>query len=272
MRQSLFTCFLCFLLSGSFIHEVHTSEEQDAKQQAKALLNHLQAVGDHFYADRVQIVGLEFDAISARVRVENSILHITDITAQLYGGTAKAQIDISMVDGTIDIALDISSLQLDQFLTRYGSMETPPVGSISGTVQLHLPKGIGNLLVGRADLQMTGGNVVSLGSVTDVLMGNPGADKNQDTAKAVIQIANRHATFEEFTIKNPSVNLFGTGSIAFDGQTNITFSPHTKPGYLRFLPIAGDILRWGIGNVTESIGRFQVKGHISNPQFIARPF
>ena len=138
-------------------------------------------------------------------------------------------------------------------------------------MSLNLPRGIGNLLTGSAELEMSGGNVVSLGAVTNFFMGNPAADKNQDTARASIRIENRQAIFEEFVINNPSVNLFGSGSIAFNGQTNIIFSPHTKPGYLRFIPLAGNILSWGIGSVTESIGRFQIRGHISNPEFVARP-
>ena len=127
-------------------------------------------------------------------------------------------------------------MHLDQFLTRFASMEKPAKWPHQRNGQPPSAQGIGNLLVGRAELSMREGNVVSLGSVTNVLVGNPGAEINQDTAKAILNIANRHATFEEFTINNPSVELFGTGSIAFDGQTDIVFSPHTKPGYCAFYP------------------------------------
>jgi uncharacterized protein involved in outer membrane biogenesis len=261
--------YCCF---ASSLAAEDKSSADAATDLPKALLDHLLVSGEQLYAGRVEIVGLEFDTLSASMELKEGVLYLNNIESRMYGGTAQATVAITLEDGSIDIDLRFNDMRLDQFLTCFAGMETPPSGRINGSAKLNLPRGIGNLLVGRAELSMSEGNVISLGTITNALMGNPGAADFQDTAEVVINIANRHATFESFTINNPSVKLFGSGSIAFDGQTNIVFSPHTKPGYLRFLPLAGDILSWGIGSVTESIGRFQVTGHISNPKFTARPF
>ena len=69
--------------------------------------------------------------MTSRMEVKDGHLHINDLTAKMYGGTAQAAVAIALDDGTIDIALDITDMNLDQFLTRFASMETPP-GLISG--------------------------------------------------------------------------------------------------------------------------------------------
>lgn len=265
MIQRLGLLLLLMLSIPSLGH----GEEESARNP---LVDHLLAIGPGIHADRVVVTDLEFEDISGQASIEEGKLYLRQLNGRMYQGQAQGEVVIDLHDGTIDISLAVQNMDLADFLMRYAGMEDPPTGTISGTVNLQLPQGVGNLMHGQAHLTMEQGNVVTIGGLTNLLIGNPVAAQNQDRAEAQITIAERHAVFDSFVINSPAVTLFGSGSIEFNGHTDIIFSPRSKPGYLNVIPLAGDILSWTIGRVTRSVGRFRVTGHISNPQFIARPF
>ncbi|TVR42450.1 MAG: hypothetical protein EA402_11635 [Planctomycetota bacterium] len=240
--------------------------------RAVPIIRHLLARGPRLHANRIEVTDLEFEHVTGEARIADGWLHLEQLRGRMYGGRAEGHVSISLGDGSIHIQLQVHGMLLDEFLLRYAGVEDPPAGIIHGEVRLVMPEAVGNLMHGQADLRMEQGDVVTMGALTTLILGSATARRGQDSARARIRIADRHATFEEFIITSPSVRLIGSGHIAFDGSTDIIFSPRSTPGYLNLIPVAGTILSWTIGRFTRSVGRFRVTGHISNPQFIARPF
>ena len=107
--------------------QAEQAEQSNAtKELAKALIKHLKGSGEHVYADRVRVVGAEFDAVTGTMVLEDGILYINDIEARFYGGTAQAAVTVNVLDGTVTAKISFENLQLNQFLTRYGNVESPP--------------------------------------------------------------------------------------------------------------------------------------------------
>lgn len=251
---------------------VETALEPETNEQRHPLVDHLMATSDAAHADRVVVADLEFEDVAGKLQLRDGKLLLHDLEGRAYGGRAHGQFSIDLHDGSMHIKLRVENLRLEEFLLRFGGVEDAPSGRISGDIDLHLPQGVANLMHGELKLSLRDGDIVSVGMITDILVGSPLSSRGNDRAEAHIRIENRHAIMQDFTITSPSVRLIGQGTVAFDGSTDIIMSPHTTPGYLKMVPLLGDVISWTLGQASGTLGRFRISGHISNPQFTNRPF
>lgn len=218
------------------------------------------------HADRLVMRRLEFTDVTAVGGVEEGMLKLRDMRADVYGGIATGEIDIRLDNGDITFRLSVENADVEEFLKRWAGMASPEYsGKIDGRIELHFPDSFVAKLTGRAEATVRDGNLLSMPWLAQVFLGNPAAKKGNDWVRARVSIGDRAAYITELLAEGPSMKVTGTARIGFNGMVDGTFYPYTTPLVLKAVPLLGDVLTSMVGSVTSRVARMRVSGHISSP-------
>jgi len=233
----------------------------------------LHFAGRGLHANAVQVLGMLFTDVVGDLSLQDRLLSATNIRARAYGGEVRAHLSVTE-DETVQINLAFEDLDIADFIRRVGRTESDFYGRADGDVELVFPKGAVATLHGSGQVRFRDATLASMPGIAKLLIGDP-VDGGKDQGSVDFRIDGGMVLLDRIKIDNPSLHLRGSGTIGFDGETDIVLLPNTRPWVfepVRWIPGVGhgwDAV-WGL--INESLGPLHIEGHIRDPSVFFRPW
>lgn len=227
--------------------------------------------GEGVQVEHMTLLDMDFHDVVTSPQIADGVLTLGNLGARAYGGQVTGSMTVSLQKGDINLALDVRDLRLGTFLQGYVGIDGYD-GIIDGHLELHLPQGTWSKATGRGTLRLRGGRVIQAPGLAKLLFGDPGAVDGRDRGWASFTIKKGVIRFEQAVIDNDSFHVLVKGQILAKGGLDLQISPFAKLDHFGMLPGIGDLAGFLLSRLTGRIARFDVTGHISNPQLSSDPF
>ncbi len=164
---------------------------------------------------------LHFNNVTARLLFAEERLKLSDVRAELFGGTIKGEADISTRKGKPGHVASLRFSDVDfSSLTKLYFDYDDSKGKLNGTYNFNGRGDDGRLMRGEGDLTITDGNVFAipfLGPFSDILSKIiPGLGYNRaHRASSSFAIAEGIITTKDFLIEGKGFSMIGDGRIWF---------------------------------------------------------
>ena len=178
---------------------------------------------------------------------------------------------IGIDSGDVDLQLQLVDFRLGVFLSRFADVEDIR-GNVNGQLTLRLPNGSWEKASGTGELILQRGAVLDLPAMALVLLGKRSTSVGTDEGYIRFRIDKGTVTLERMLLDTEHMVISGSGTISPSGHLRITLRPVAKLEHLRAVPAVGDVARWLLGSLTKTVSRVDVRGSISDPQLLYRPF
>jgi len=217
---------------------------------------------------QIPIESLDIDA-----RLASGTLDIASIQAQTLGGSIQAD-GRAVFGGDASLAWNITGVRLRELLASRPADQPPSLAGImasSGRVRFPLDApttgitGAGNIDIqqGRLAKVPVLTNLVEVMEATRMLRG----DTFRDTFASPMTFSPAGVTLDAFEFTTPAVNARGSGTIGFAGSLDMRVNGGPVEALQKQLGDFGKIL----GNLTDSVITYRIKGTVSEPKVTVQP-
>jgi len=229
--------------------------------------------GEVLHANRLTYLGLEFHDVVAEPRLSDDVLTFAKCSAKAYGGRATATISIDLAQEVQTYRLDVTDIDLVPLIAQFTGGDDGTRGKIDGWIELTVPAEGGiDAITGRGELNVRDGDLVRLGLLSSLLVGDPTSDAGSDTARAHLIFANGRIRLKGAAIRSPGALVKLRGSIGFDGSLDLVAIPYPEFAWIQIVPGIGDAAAWLLSNTSSRLARATIRGSLGNPAVVVNPF
>ena len=229
--------------------------------------------GEVLHANRLTYLGLEFHDVVAEPRLVDNVLTFAKCSAKAYGGRATATISIDLTTQVQTYRLEVADIDLVPLIAQFTGGDDGTRGKIDGWIELTVPgEGGVEAIVGRGELHVRDGDLVRLGLLSSLLVGDPTSDEGSDTARAQLIFGNGRIRLKGAAIRSPGATVKLRGSIGFDGSLDLIAIPYPEFAWIQIVPGIGDAAAWLLSNTSSRLARATIRGSLGNPAVVVNPF
>jgi hypothetical protein len=229
--------------------------------------------GEVLHANRLAYLGLEFHDVVATPSLRGDVLTFADCSAKAYGGTATATISIDLARNVQTYRLDVKDIDLVPLIAQFTGGGDGTRGRLDGWVELAVPADGGiDAITGTGELTVRDGDLLRLGLLSSLLIGDPTSDAGSDTARTRLAIGHGRLRLKGAAIRSPGALVKLRGSIGFDGSLDLVVIPYPEFAWLQIVPGIGDGVAWLLSNTSSRLARATIRGQLNNPAVVVNPF
>jgi len=243
----------------------------DAEKPAPALRAVID--GEVLHANRLTYLGLVFHDVVAEPRLVDDVLTFASCSAKTYGGKTTATIAIDLAREIQSYRLDFTDIDLVPLIAQFAGGDDGTRGLLNGWLELTVPAAGGvDAITGRGEISIRDGDLVRLGLLSSLLIGDPTSDTGSDTARAKLVIGNGRIRLKGAAIRSPGALVKLRGSIGFDGSLDLLAIPYPEFAWIQIVPGIGDAAAWLLSNTSSRLARATIRGDLGNPAVVVNPF
>lgn len=229
--------------------------------------------GEVLHANRLTFLGLEFHDVVAEPRLAEGVLTFARCSAKAYGGRATATIAIDLVREVQTYRLEVADIDLVPLIAQFAGGDDGTRGRLDGWLEVSIPATGGtDAMTGRGELNVRDGDLVRLGLLSSLLIGDPTNDGGDDTARAQLVISGGRLRLKGAAIRSPGALVKLRGSIGFDGSLDLVAIPYPEFAWIQIVPGIGDAAAWLLSNTSSRLARATIRGTLGNPAVVVNPF
>ena len=224
---------------------------------------------------RLRAGGFELRKVVTKVEVDGPKWALTDMKAELLGGTVlgRAEIDNTRRPGDVAAFVSVKGADLGALAKKRGDLK----GKIEGAADIRWA-GASRQLTGALALRVTDGDLggIPFGVKLFRFLGAPDIfGQRLTSARASVRIAADGLVIESVKIASPNDDVYMVveegGTIGWDGKLNLRIQPVIRSKLLSKIPIAGQITQAIIGFLQRRSMRVSVTGSIAEPRMSWSP-
>jgi hypothetical protein len=209
-----------------------------------------------------------------------------DMQAELGDALASLRLGATLLGGSVDIngeatlrgampakaKWEIRDIVLERAL-QAEKAEAPIAGHLRSTGQvtteLSRPQ---EALSGSGEVHITEGRLMNLPVLKKILdvglkLAGRSVLKPQDSADATFEIKPDHIYLSDVRIKNPALNIKGSGQVFYDQRLDLTATARVMGNVEKLLGDAGKVLE----ALADNIATYRITGTRQNPKLQVRP-
>lgn len=230
--------------------------------------------GEVIHANTIELPRLTFSDVIAFPVMTGQILRLSDVRAQAYGGIVTGAVSIDLRNAAAPIIttqLTITDVDLGLFASAWSPTAADIAGKVNGSVELTIPTDRPETMTGRGEIAVRNGALVEMSWFASILMGNTGKNRGQDSAVGQFEIANGQWIVNHLQVQFANAQVRMQGTISFEGEMNMQVSPKFG-SFLGLVPLLGPVLDRATGALTTKVARGVLRGPVSKPVWLYRPF
>ncbi len=230
--------------------------------------------GEVIHANTIELPRLTFSDVVAFPVMTGQILRLSDVRAQAYGGMVTGTVDIDLRDPRsqiITVRMTVTDADLGLFVSSWSPTASNIAGKVNGSIVLTIPTDRPEAMTGRGELSVRQGSLVELSWLASILMGDTGKNRGQDTAVGQFEIANGQWIVNHLLLQFANAQVRMQGTISFEGEMNMQVSPRVG-SFIGLIPFIGQLFDRATGALSSKIARGVLRGPMSKPVWLYRPF
>ena len=230
--------------------------------------------GEVIHLNELTVGPLVLGDVAARPTLKDKVLTFADCQATLYGGEVRGSITLDFERNTTRVVARVAGVDLASLIAGLGSSSDSYTGRVDGRLDLSFPTGDVRKAEGRGRLTISDGNLVEMSFLTNLLVGNVGNVRGQDTASvtAEIRAGDIRLTSARITLPNDKGSVLISGSVGLDGALRLLVVPKLAGGALSEVWVVGKWFGAALAFASGRIARVVVRGTVSNPVVVLNPF
>ncbi len=228
--------------------------------------------GEILHANTLEFAGLAFRDVVTVPLFAGRTLSFTDCHATAYGGTVIGRVDVDVDTGLYHCHCEVANIDLGNILREFGGNNSNVGGVVSGWIDITIPAGKSDQMVGRGEVNIERGSLVQLPLLANLLIGDPSSHKGQDSAMARFEFHDSQIQLMVARLNSPAARIAIKGSIGFDGDLRLYLIPKFKFDLIDQFPGLGPIVAPVLSSVTSRVARALVRGQVTKPVMVINPF
>jgi len=228
------------------------------------------AEGD-LHADRVSIFGFVFRDVTGTPVLKNERLHIDDIRARFAGGNAVCVLSIDFTTNDLRLRVDFENVDLATFLEEMGGGADGVRGTVAGWFEMEIPLDH-RPDTGRGQVTVTNGDLLRLGPLSSLLLGDMRAPAGRDRAESRVELEGNRLRLRGARITTSGATVSLVGTVGFDGGLDVIAIPYPEFALLQIIPGLGDVTAWLLSTTSSRLARARIRGTLGNPAVTIAPF
>ncbi len=258
---------LALLLCGGGAFSAETGSPTEAKPQDIALI-----AGDVLHANALEFLGLTFRDVVAKPGYSGGELRFDDCHARAYGGNVTGALAVTLQDGVYTARFEVTDCDVAAVVRQFGSPPDNFAGRLSGWIELHMPAGRVDLLIGRGEITVSNGTLVQLPLLANLLIGDPQSTRGKDRFEARFELRDNRIQVLNAKLISPAAKIAMKGTIGFDGDLRLLLAPKFSFDLVDQVPGLGGVVAPFLGSLTARVARAVVRGQITRPVIVLNPF
>lgn len=240
--------------------------------------------GEAIHLNELTIGPLVLNDVASRPTLADRTLVFNDCQAACYGGQVRGRIALDLVTNRTYVSATIEGVDLAALLAGLGSTSEGYTGRLDGRVEVSFPTDDVRKVEGRARVSVSDGNLVEMSFLTNLLVGNVGNVRDQDSAEitaefrrpvdqgdgrpprdSVIRLSSARVTL-------PKAVVLISGTISLDGDLRLLVVPKIGGGLFSQVWFVGKWFGAALAIASSRVARVVVRGTVSRPAVVLNPF
>lgn len=239
--------------------------------------------GEALHLNELVVGPIVLNDVATRPVLVDRVLTFSDCQASCYGGLVRGSIILDVPNNRTRVIADIEGVDLASLLSGLGSTAEGYTGQVDGRIDVSFPTDDVRKLEGRARTTVTNGNLVELSFLTNLLVGNVGNVRDQDSAEVAVEF--RRPTDQDgraprdsiiriasARVTMPKGVVLVSGRMSLDGDLHLLVVPKLDGGLLSQVWFVGKWFGSALALASSRIARVVVRGNISRPVVVLNPF
>lgn len=240
--------------------------------------------GEAIHLNELVIGPLLLNDVAARPSLVDRVLRFNDCQAACYGGQLRGSIALDLVNNRTHVIATVDNVDLAALLAGLGTTSDGYTGRVDGRLDVSFPTDDARKLEGRARLKISDGNLVEMSFLTNLLVGNVGNVRDQDSAEVTAEFrrpadpgdgrAPRDSIIRLSSVRvtMPKGIVLITGTISLDGDLRLLVVPRIGGGVLSQVWFVGKWFGAALALASSRVARVVVRGTITRPAVVLNPF
>jgi hypothetical protein len=240
--------------------------------------------GEAIHLNELVIGPLLLNDVAARPTLVDRILTFNDCQAACYGGQVRGRISLDLVNNRTHVVANVEGVDLGSLLAGLGSTAEGYSGRVDGRLDVSFPTDDVRKVEGRARMSVSDGNLVEMSFLTNLLVGNVGNVRDQDSAEVTVELRRpidlgdgRPARDSVIRLSSARVTMpkgmvLITGTISLDGDLRLLVVPRIGGGVLSQVWFVGKWFGAALALASSRVARVVVRGTITRPAVVLNPF
>ncbi|HEX3135729.1 MAG TPA: AsmA-like C-terminal region-containing protein [Planctomycetota bacterium] len=228
--------------------------------------------GEAIHLNELTVGPLVLGDVAAKLALKERVLTFNDCQASLYGGEARGTIVMDFATNRTHVIATVAGVDLASLLASMGSTNDSYTGRVDGRIDLSFPTGDVRKAEGRGHLTIKDANLVEMSFFTNLLVGNVGNVRGQDSASVTAEIRDGEIRLNSARITIPKGSVLVTGIVALDGGLRLLVVPKLGGGALSEVWFVGKWFGTALALASSRVARMVVRGTISKPVVVLNPF
>lgn len=240
--------------------------------------------GEAIHLNELVIGPLLLNDVAARPTLVDRVLSFNDCQAACYGGQVRGRISLDLVNNRTHVVATVEGVDLASLLAGLGSTAEGYTGRVDGRLDVSFPTDDVRKLEGRARVTVSNGNLVEMSFLTNLLVGNVGNVRDQDSAEVAVEFrrpadsgdgrAPRDSIIRLASVRVtlPQAVVLISGRISLDGDLHLLVVPKIGGGVLSQVWFVGKWFGAALALASSRVARVVVRGTVSRPAVVLNPF
>lgn len=240
--------------------------------------------GEAIHLNELVVGPLVLGDVSARPVLADRVLTFQDCQASCYGGQVRGRIVLDVPNNRTRVTAEVSGVDLASLLSGLGSTAEGYTGRVDGRIDVSFPTDDVRKVEGRARATVNNGNLVELSFLTNLLVGNVGNVRDQDSAEVAVEFrrppdqgegqAQRDSIMRiaSARVTMPKGVVLVSGRLTLDGDLHLLVVPKLDGGVLSQVWFVGKWFGAALALASSRVARVVVRGTLSRPVVVLNPF
>lgn len=227
--------------------------------------------GEVLHAGTLTFLGVELHDVSTIPGLADDVLTFADCSASCYGGKVTARIAFDLRRKVQTYRIDVADVDLGTLVARLGGGDGTD-GRLSGWIELTIPPEGLDAMEGRGEVRVQQGELLRLGALSSLLIGDPMGAPRSDEAVARLIVHRGRIQLKGAAVRSPGAVLKLRGTVGLDGTLDLVAIPYPEFAWLQILPGLGDAAAWLLSTTSSRLARATIRGTLSEPAIVVNPF
>ena len=240
--------------------------------------------GEAIHLNELVIGPLVLNDVAARPTLVDRVLTFNDCQAACYGGKVRGRIALDLVNNRTYVVAAVEDVDLTALLAGLGSTSEGYSGRVDGRLDVSFPTDDVRKVEGRARVTVSDGNLVEMSFLTNLLVGNVGNVRGQDSAEVTAEFRrpadlgdgrpprDSLIRLSSARVTLPKALVLITGNISLDGDLRLLVVPRIGGGVFSQVWFVGKWFGAALALASSRVARAVVRGTISRPAVVLNPF
>lgn len=240
--------------------------------------------GEAIHLNELTIGPLVLNDVAARPTLIDQVLTFNDCQAACHGGEVRGRIALDLMNNRTYVSATVVGVDLASLLASLGSTGEGYTGRVDGRLEVSFPTDDVRKVEGRARVTVSEGNLVEMSFLTNLLVGNVGNVRDQDSAEitaefrrpadqgdgrpprdSVIRLSSARVTL-------PKALVLISGTISLDGDLRLLVVPKIGGGVFSQVWFVGKWFGAALALASSRVARVVVRGTVTRPAVVLNPF